>query len=117
MRLMEAVTRYRCRWCGKEFRTPDRHICKYDPDFRNCLSCKFRGAFVEGKPERHVGFGKLEDGVPSGFMCEKDPCGREPGQGWWNDIPDACSMKLSRSCPDYETADRFKGGGEKGENG
>jgi len=37
---MKAVTRYHCEHCGKDFRTPDRHSCKKNPELKNCFSCK-----------------------------------------------------------------------------
>jgi len=37
---MKKVTRYQCEFCGKEFRTPDRHECKKNPTLKNCFSCK-----------------------------------------------------------------------------
>lgn len=107
---MEKVTMYRCRWCGKNFKTPSRHDCRFDPGHRNCLSCKFRGAFVKGDDGGYVGFGHIEDAVPDGFMCEKDtdPEVGKPGQGWWNDFPSAIARNTDGGCPDYEIGDRFK---------
>lgn len=35
----ETVTRYVCRFCSREFKTPTRHQCKYNPKFKNCFSC------------------------------------------------------------------------------
>ena len=37
---LERIIAYRCRWCGKIFRTSGRHVCKFDPVLRNCLSCR-----------------------------------------------------------------------------
>lgn len=41
------VKRYNCEFCGKDFRTPDRHICKFDPKFKNCHSCTHCLGFEE----------------------------------------------------------------------
>ena len=37
---MIAVTRYNCDTCGKDFKTPNRHKCKFDPNLKNCFTCK-----------------------------------------------------------------------------
>jgi len=42
---MEKVIRYKCEYCDKEFRTPNRHQCKYDPKFKNCYTCKHNHGF------------------------------------------------------------------------
>ena len=33
------IEMYKCRWCGKIFRTSFRHRCKFRPSFENCFSC------------------------------------------------------------------------------
>lgn len=35
---MKYVVRYECKWCGKLFKTPNRHNCRFDPRHHNCLS-------------------------------------------------------------------------------
>jgi len=37
---MKEVVRYQCEFCGKDFRTPNKHQCKYDPSLKNCYTCK-----------------------------------------------------------------------------
>lgn len=37
---MEQVIRYQCELCKKEFRTPNKHRCKKNPELKNCFSCK-----------------------------------------------------------------------------
>lgn len=37
---MEKVIRYKCEYCGKEFKMPDKHKCKFKPELRNCFTCK-----------------------------------------------------------------------------
>lgn len=98
---MEKVTRYRCKWCGKEFKTPDRHACKWDPDAFNCLSCVHRGKFVNGEPlNPYTG-----DYTPDRFECAKDECG-------WNEFESGLpptSVNRDRHCPSYETIPGWKG--------
>lgn len=78
-RRMTEVKRYRCEWCGKEFRTPDRHHCRFDPDVKNCLSCEFVGTFI---PEDRI------NELPCGFHCAATGYVQE---GAVNDFPDAIS--------------------------
>ncbi len=44
---MKEVIRYECEYCGKDFKTPDRHQCKYDPKLKNCYTCKHNYGFEE----------------------------------------------------------------------
>ncbi len=37
---MRKVTRYQCQFCKKDFKTPDRHYCKKNPELKNCFTCK-----------------------------------------------------------------------------
>ena len=36
---MKKVLRYQCEYCKKEFHTPDRHKCKFNPVLKNCFTC------------------------------------------------------------------------------
>jgi len=98
MRKMEQVTRYRCGWCGKEFRTPDRHECRWDPDAHNCLSCKHRG----GRAHEVLGAG-YDDWWA--FECPffDDPC--EAPCDFAKGAVDACG----NGCPHWELQDGYKG--------
>lgn len=116
MREMTQVARYVCRWCGQEFRTPDRHVCKWDTDCRNCLSCRHRGMFVKGEPTRPVGFGTWEEGCASGFVCNRDGGPFEPGEGGLNDFPYAQSAHPGRTpdgrelrCKDHVLIEGYEG--------
>ena len=118
---MQKVTRYKCEWCGKEFRTPDRHLCKWRPEVHNCLSCAYRGAFVKGEPARQVDFGEWEDGVANSFMCHCKKCFDDPksstGQGGWNDFPSAAYSDNEKElgsgkpicCRDWKMVPGYKG--------
>ena len=107
MRKMEQVTRYRCAWCGKEFKTPDRHDCKWDPDAHNCLSCVHRGKY---HPESVLDFDPQtgeKDSLPAGFECAcewDDWCSFDGGFG-----RHAASVNHEKHCPDYKTVHGWKG--------
>jgi len=52
---MKEVKRYQCEFCKKEFKTPNRHFCKHNPELKNCFTCKYCR-----------GWSKSEDGVDVG---------------------------------------------------
>lgn len=97
MRKMTKVTRFKCAWCGKEFHTQDRHDCKFDPDKKNCLSCKHvRGSFEIREPEGSYVF----------FKCAKmdgEECDLT------NDISVLHADHWKGDCHNYEVADEYKG--------
>lgn len=97
MRKMTKVTRFKCEWCGKEFHTQDRHDCKFDPDKRNCLSCKHvRGSFDVRDSEGNYVF----------FKCAKmdgEECDLT------NDISVLHADHWKGDCPNYDVADEYKG--------
>lgn len=37
---MKEVTRYQCEFCNKDFKTPNKHQCKKNPELKNCFTCK-----------------------------------------------------------------------------
>lgn len=107
MNNMQKVIRYKCKWCGKEFKTPDRHLCRWDPGCRNCLSCKHRGKYVGGEPV----CAETGEYTPNSFECN---AGLD-GTGW-NDFPVAASAHPQYSakgdeirCPDHELIEGYEG--------
>ena len=120
MRKMKQVNRYRCEWCGKEFHTPNLHVCKWDPDCKNCLSCVHRGEFVDGEPDRIIGSDETndlrhEEGSPAYFECHAGEASVDYGVGW-NEFPVAATAiprydsegKIIH-CPDHKTIRGYKG--------
>ena len=111
---MKQVTRYECEWCGKLFRTPSRHKCRFDPANRNCLSCRHCGKFgaVEDEgPEVCVGDGAFARPtiVTKGFRCEQP--GTDVGDGFYNDFPAAvsCTPHGGHGCPGWEPMPGYTG--------
>lgn len=43
---MKRVIRYQCQFCKKEFKTPNKHRCKKNPELKNCFSCKKLNGWV-----------------------------------------------------------------------
>lgn len=68
---MKKVTRYLCEWCGKEFKTPDRHRCRWSPEAHNCLSCKHRG---KSHKEDSIGAETYSEWVAFDCPFFDDPC-------------------------------------------
>lgn len=94
---MKQVTRYQCEWCGKEFKTPDRHKCRWDPCAHNCLSCRHRGKSVEEL---------LEDSTRwLAFECpfNEDIC-ESP-----SDFSKGAVASEGNDCPHWEILDGYKG--------
>ena len=56
---MKKVTRYQCEFCKKDFKTPDRHYCKMNPELKNCFTCKHLKGWLESEDGVDVGVGIL----------------------------------------------------------
>ena len=121
---MTKVTRYKCKWCGREFHTPNRHKCKFNPTYRSCLSCKYCGKFSSFEEEDwSVRAECVSDGVfaqptivVNGFLCMKD--NTEVGEGGYNDFPMAlyCAIQDGHGCSDWEIMDGYCGSKTFAEN-
>lgn len=68
--ILEKVTRYYCKYCKKDFKTPDRHYCKMNPKLKNCFTCKHLKGWLESEDGVDVGVGILMD--PNYPDCEKE---------------------------------------------
>ena len=38
--MMKEITVWECEYCKKLFKTPDKHKCKFNPELKNCFTCK-----------------------------------------------------------------------------
>lgn len=105
---MKMVTRYKCEWCGGEFKTADRHKCKYDPKFKNCLSCANRGKFVQGRSPTYDPYtlGLVDGGTSNGFDCKEQG---EAGGGGWNDFSSGAVAASEHGCRDWKPIEGYKG--------
>lgn len=108
----EAVVRYRCRWCGKEgLKTPYRHKCKFNPEYKNCFSCRYckgvevihisRGEQVTEQENQIFEFEKR-------MICEKtcDPGGKDGIRTLWKL---SLYRKWKAMCPEYLRMDFYEG--------
>lgn len=48
METMKEVTRYECQFCKKDFKTPNKHHCKFNLDLKNCFTCKHLKGWEDG---------------------------------------------------------------------
>lgn len=96
------VVRYRCEWCGREFRTDRLHDCKFDPDKRNCLSCRHQIGDFDVREDDGCGHFHRE----SFFQCDA------LGAGYCdfvNSVADLCGMDWRGRCDSYELVDGWAG--------
>lgn len=96
---MKQVVRYECKWCGRLFKTQNRHNCRFNPKHHNCLSCRYCGKFDKHEED-------YWNVIVKGFRCEHD--GTEVGEGSLNDFPYALSVDGS-GCPDWKQMEGYVG--------
>jgi hypothetical protein len=77
---------YECPHCKKLFRTKTRHSCKYDPDNKNCFTCKHNIKF--DVDHNDCGYGQLVY-----VVCEKE---------YDADMPQMIKCKYKLDCQEYE---------------
>lgn len=89
---MKEVTRYQCEFCKKDFRTPDKHKCKKNPELKNCFTCKNSKGWLESTEGTDVGVGIIPD--PNYPDCAADV------DGW--DIESIKSVNYNMQCEKWE---------------
>lgn len=94
MEHMKKVTRYQCQFCKKDFKTPNRHHCKFNPELKNCFTCKHCKGWHEGKII-DVGFGPYNGPYEPPYPdCNVSMSG-------WN-IEDIKACSYNMQCSGYE---------------
>ena len=90
--MMEKVTRYQCKFCKKDFKTPDRHYCKFNPELKNCFTCKNLRGWNEGQ----------QYGQEEGWFREPNTpdCVVDEGGHW--DIEEIKSKEYNMQCERWE---------------
>lgn len=86
---MKKVTRYQCQFCKKDFKTPDKHHCKFNPELRNCFTCKHLKGWIDG--EEYPGDYYREPNYPD---CNVDI------DGWDIGVIKGCNYNMQ--CNGYE---------------
>ena len=102
---MTKVVRYKCEWCGIEFKTPHLHKCKWDVDAHNCLSCKHRGKYVQGTPTTHDPYtlGVVDAGTSAYFECPFN------NGGGGNDFDCGATDPNGNGCEHWELIEGYEG--------
>lgn len=70
MEYMKEVTRYQCKFCKKDFKTPNRHYCKFNPALKNCFTCKHLKGWESG--EQYDGGYEYPQWEPNHPDCTSD---------------------------------------------
>lgn len=97
---------YKCKWCGKTFHST-RHKCMFNPDMKNCFSCKHCTGFdtftgQEADPE--TGY-RWELEPYNMFLCELE----ETIDTDYADFDLLHDRKWKGNCPYYEIKDDYNG--------
>lgn len=92
MENMKEVTRYECQFCKKDFKTPDKHYCKFNPELKNCFTCKHLKGWEEGEGNGNYGYDYYRE--PNYPDCEKE-C-----DGWDIEAIKGCNYDMQ--CSGYE---------------
>lgn len=88
---MKPVTRYQCQYCKKDFKTPDKHYCKFNPVLRNCFTCKHLKGWNEGE----------QYGSEEGYWKEpNEPICNAGVEGW--DIEEIKRRNYNLQCDKWE---------------
>lgn len=87
---MIEITAWKCKWCNRLFRTPDRHYCKKNPALKNCFSCKHLMGWSTDGSDFH------DDGPPYP-VCAVDAADR-----WDWDIEIIKNMDYDMQCEGWE---------------
>ena len=92
---MKEVTRYQCEFCKKDFRTPDKHYCKKNPELKNCFTCKNARGWHKGETV-NVGFGPFDGPYEQPYP----DCIVGEGENW--DIETIKEVKYDMQCDKWE---------------
>lgn len=98
---------YQCKWCGGIFHTT-RHKCKFNPEYKNCLSCKHCIGFDDFKGQasdwRATGY-QWEIEPYKIFLCDIDGMCDEPNV----DLAELAMHSWKGFCDYYEIMPDYKG--------
>ena len=89
---MKEVTRYQCEFCKKDFKTPNRHYCKKNPELKNCFTCKHLKGWEESEDNGEYGYEYYKE--PNYPDCAADM------DGW--DIETIKEVNYNMQCEKWE---------------
>ena len=105
------ITRYKCIWCGGEYKTDHRHRCRFDPAFRSCYSCEYCSGIEKIENTYSVPFAGSEVLSPSlrnmveAWPKKKIAC----ALGHEVFTADIAGKKNDLQCCGYRTMDGYEG--------
>ena len=105
------ITRYECIWCGSIFKTDNKHRCKFNPDYRNCYSCRYCDGIESMESTYSVPFAAHENAsavlknIVDTETLKKIAC-RKGHAVYTRDI---ALKKNEYMCPDHEIMENYEG--------
>ncbi|MCR4952361.1 MAG: hypothetical protein K6A40_13695 [Solobacterium sp.] len=106
------VIRFQCTWCGKEFRT-EKHRCKFNPDYRNCFSCRHCTGIEKVDTEYALPYARFQALVNDPDFTQKVETNylKKIGCQEAHDLytKDIFEKKMDLQCPDYEIMENYEG--------
>lgn len=93
MAKLKKVVRYQCQFCKKDFKTPDRHRCKFNPELKNCFTCKHLKGWIQSD------YNEYGWGIDSGQNYPD--CTKGYDDGSW-DIESIKGVNYNMQCSEWE---------------
>ena len=81
----------------KEFKTPDRHYCKKNPELKNCFTCKNLKGWLESEESTPIYF---ESETHYSRYPNYPDCAADVGDGWDIEIIKSCNYNMQ--CEKWE---------------
>lgn len=100
----QEVKMYKCIWCGKIFRST-RHKCMFDPQKRNCFSCKHCTGFAQDDGQ-YDSYGRCELPPYKTFLCDKEESYVDIDYTDFNRLHD---KGFIGDCPYYKPKEGYRG--------
>ncbi len=88
---MKKVIRYKCEYCNKEFKTPDRHFCKKKPELKNCFTCKHLKGWLVSEESAPIYF---ESETNYKIYPNYPDCAAGAGESWNIEIIKKCNYDM-----------------------
>ena len=104
------ISRYECIWCGSIFKTDNKHRCKFNPDYRNCYSCRYCDGIESMESTYSVPFAAHENAsavlknIVDTETLKKIAC-RKGHAVYTRDI---ALKKNEYMCPDHEIMENYE---------
>ena len=97
------VVMYKCKWCEKIFRSK-RHKCMYNPENKNCFSCRYCTGFDDFKGQ-YGEYERCEIAPYKEFICNLE----ETDDTGYTDFYELHNKKWISNCPYWEIREGYLG--------